>query len=98
MLYHRPSWVAIAAWIRWSLLGGKPFRGLKRTVADHVESPGTMALTVDELRDLLVDFADVQIRVVGTYWDRAFVPVLGTLAGSRLGWFALVTATKPQAT
>ena len=96
MLYHRPSWVALAAWGRWSLLTGHPFRGMKRTVADHIESPGTLALTKREIRDLLVDFEDVRVRVVGTHWDRKFVPVLGRLLGSRLGWFALISARRPM--
>ncbi len=67
------------------MLGGRPFQGLKRVVADHVESPGTLALTVPELHRLLAAFDRVQVRVVGTYWDGKFVPCLGRIAGSRLG-------------
>lgn len=96
MLYHRPSWVALAAWGRWALLAGKPFQGLARVVAEHIESPGTLALTTGEIKNLMAPFSDVEIRVVGTYWDRKFVPLLGRVAGSKLGWFALVKARKPQ--
>jgi SAM-dependent methyltransferase len=96
MLYHRPSWVALAAWIRWALLRGRPFQGLKRVVSDHVESPGTLALSVGEIRSLLCAFERVEVHVVGTHWDRKFFPGLGRLAGSRMGWFALVRAWKPQ--
>ncbi len=28
MLYNRPSWVSLAAWLRWGLLRGRPFQGL----------------------------------------------------------------------
>jgi SAM-dependent methyltransferase len=95
MLYHRPSWVAVAAWTRWSLAAGRPWRGMRRAVAEHVESPGTQALTVAEVRALMDGFVDVSVEVVGTYWDRRFVPGLGRLAGSKLGWFALVRGRKP---
>jgi SAM-dependent methyltransferase len=95
MLYHRPSWVAIAAWGRWALLRGRPWQSLRRVVAEHVESPGTIALTTREIRQLMADFRDLETRVVGTYWDRRFVPILGRLAGPRLGWFALIKAWKP---
>jgi SAM-dependent methyltransferase len=92
MLYHRPSWVALAAWLRWGLLAGRPFQGLRQVVADHVESPGTFALTTEEIHAVLSGFSDRSIRVIPTYWDRRYVPGLGRLFGSRLGWFALVTA------
>jgi len=96
MLYHRPSWVALAAWTRWSLFAGKPLRGIKQAVAEHIESPGTLALTVPEIRALLTGFEHVEVRVVGTHWDRTYVPVIGRIGGSRLGWFALVSASKTQ--
>jgi SAM-dependent methyltransferase len=95
MLYHRPSWVAFAAWVRWGLLRGR-LRGMKRIVAEHVQGPGTLALTRPEIRRLLSKFEDVDVRVIGTYWDRKFVPGLGSLAGSALGWFALMEARKPE--
>ena len=94
MLYHRPSWVALAAWGRWALLRAKPFQGLRRVVADHVESPGTLALTSAEVHRLLRNFQEVRIEIVGSYWDRKFVPMIGRLGGSRLGWFALIRARK----
>jgi hypothetical protein len=48
------------------LLGGRPLQGLKRVVADHVESPGTLSLTVPESHRLLAAFDRVWSARTGT--------------------------------
>lgn len=98
MLYHRPSWVALAAWLRWGVLRGRPFQGLKRVVEDNVESPGTLALRRSEIEGLFAPFGRIETKIVSSYWDSKFVPVLGRLAGARMGWFALVSARKMSST
>lgn len=88
MVYHRRSWVALAAWGRFSLLRGHPFERLRDAVA-HVESPGTQAFTTAELRSLLGGLEQVEVRPVLTSWDRRMVPGLSRLVGGRMGWFLL---------
>lgn len=94
MLYHRHSWVAWAAWMRFCLLRGRPYDNLSVAVS-HVESPGTKAFTKDEVVDMLVGCVDITVRPTLTVWDRRFAPGLSRLLGNRLGWFLLIEAAKP---
>jgi SAM-dependent methyltransferase len=90
MLYHRRSWVALAAWARFGLLRGHPFLPLRDAVA-HVESPGTQAFTMAEVRGLLEPgVGDLVVRPVLTHWDRRVAPGVASLAGDRYGWFLLI--------
>ena len=89
MLYHRRSWVALAAWARFCLLRGKPGGGLRAGVA-HVESPGTQAFTPDEVRRMLPLLDDVSVEPALTRWDRRVAPVVSSIFGHRFGWFLLV--------
>jgi ubiquinone/menaquinone biosynthesis C-methylase UbiE len=93
MLYHRHSWVAIAAWIRFCLMRGRPFADLAAAVA-HIESPGTQAFVPSEVRAMLRDVEDVSVVPVLTSWDRKFAPGISSLFGNRLGWFLLIRARK----
>lgn len=90
MVYHRHSWLAAAAWVRFGLLRGRPATTLRQAVA-HVESPGTRAFTAGEITTLLTDLlGDLRVRPVLTYWDRRVAPGLARLSGDRWGWFLLV--------
>ncbi|MDP8975698.1 MAG: methyltransferase domain-containing protein [Actinomycetota bacterium] len=93
MLYHRRSWVALAAWARFGLLQGRPGMGLRGAVA-RVESPGTKAFTDHEARAMLAPFTHVTIRPHLTHWDRRVAPGLARALGHRFGWFLLVEAVK----
>lgn len=92
MLYHRHSWVAVAAWIRFSLLRGKPFDTLAQAVA-NIESPGTRAFTVTEVRSLL-SHSTVTITPMLTVWDRKWLPVVSRVLGNRFGWFLLIEGSR----
>jgi ubiquinone/menaquinone biosynthesis C-methylase UbiE len=94
MLYHRHSWVAGAAWVRFCLLRGRPFGGLRAAVAS-IESPGTQAVTRAEARRDLSGLHAVEARPVLTRWDRRVAPGLAKMTGDRLGWFLLVRGLKP---
>lgn len=94
MLYHRRSWVALAAWARFCLLRGRPFATLGDAVA-HVESPGTKAYTTGEVRGMLTGMVEVAVRPTLTAWDRKIAPGVARLFGERWGWFLLVEAAKP---
>ncbi len=97
MLYHRRSWVALAAWARFGLLRGRPWTSLREAVA-HVESPGTQAYTVAEVRRMLEPaIAGLRVRPVLTHWDRKVAPGVASLAGDRYGWFLLIEGRRRTA-
>jgi SAM-dependent methyltransferase len=90
MVYHRRSWLAAAAWLRFGLLRGRPTTTLSQAVA-HVESPGTRAFTGPEVAALLGDLlVDVRVRPVLTHWDRRVAPGVARAFGDRAGWFLLI--------
>ncbi len=93
MLYHRHSWLALAAWIRFGLLRGRPLTDLTEAVA-RVESPGTQAFIPSEVRTMLRDLEDVSVVPALTVWDRKFFPGISRLLGDRFGWFLLIRARK----
>lgn len=93
MLYHRRSWVALAAWVRFCLFRGRPFATLRQAVT-NIESPGTRAFTKEEVRGLLYSVDDVSVRSRLSVWDRKHTPLIPNLLGDRFGWFLLVEATK----
>ena len=94
MVYHRRSWLALAAWVRFGLLKGRPLRSLSEAIA-HVESPGTRAYTVREVSRLLNPHLDrLSVRPVLTHWDRRVAPGVAALAGDRFGWFLVIEGAR----
>lgn len=94
MVYHRRSWLALAAWARFCLLRGRPFQGLSAAVA-QVESPGTKAYTTREIRTLLAPHLDrLVVRTVLTHWDRRVAPGLASVTGDRFGWFLVIEGVR----
>jgi SAM-dependent methyltransferase len=69
MVYHTYSMVGYMLWIRYALLAGRPSRSLAEIYAQHLESPGTKAYTVDEARRLFARFSKVTIETVLTHGD-----------------------------
>lgn len=63
MIYHTPSLVGLMLWTRYAALVGKPFTGLRRVTAEHLESPGTKAYSIARARDLFRDFVNIRISV-----------------------------------
>jgi SAM-dependent methyltransferase len=59
LIYHRRSVCALLVWLTRGVWRGK---GLRRSVADHLESPGTKAYTRGEAARLVRQFQDVEIR------------------------------------
>lgn len=94
MLYHRQSWVALAAWVRFGVLRGKPAIGLREAVS-HIESPGTRAFTIQEALGLLSGMEHVSVRPCLSHWDRRLAPGIAKVLGDRFGWFLLIDARKP---
>ncbi len=59
MLYHHPSLTGLMLWLRYGWLRGK---SLRRSVYDHLESPGTKTFTTYEARQLMSGFAEIDLR------------------------------------
>lgn len=94
MVYHRHSWLAAAAWVRFGLLRFRPAMTLGRAVA-HIESTGTRAYTRPELARCLGDLlTELRITPVLTHWDRRVAPGIARLTGDRAGWFLLVEGVR----
>ncbi len=82
MIYHKHALVGYMLWLRYALLTGRPWRTLADIYANHLESPGTKAYTVDEARELFRRFGEVRISTVLTHGD-----LLESDAGQRhRGW------------
>ena len=69
MIYHTHSMVGYMLRFRYALLAGRPGRSLAAIYAQHLESPGTKAYTVDEARKLFARFSKVEIETVLTHGD-----------------------------
>ncbi|MHB1843343.1 MAG: class I SAM-dependent methyltransferase [Deltaproteobacteria bacterium] len=69
MLYHRRSWIALMAWLRHGPLAGHPFASASAVLSAHVESPGTKAYTVAEIRHLFARFDNVEVTPRLTPYD-----------------------------
>lgn len=87
MIYHKWSLVGFMLWIRHGLLRLRPWKGLADIFAEYLESPGTKAYSVDEAREMLSEFREVNIRTVLTHGD-----LLESGAGQRHGGPLLTTA------
>ncbi len=62
MIYHSRSIVGYLLWLRYGLLAGRPRPTMQEVYADHLESPGTKAYTVEEARRLFAAFSRATIR------------------------------------
>jgi ubiquinone/menaquinone biosynthesis C-methylase UbiE len=95
MMYGRRSVQAFKLWVRHALLSARPWRSLKDVVWNHVESIGTKAYTVPELRAMFREFGVFEATPIITPYDRRRLPEwLGSVLPARLGWFIALRATK----
>ena len=82
MIYHKQSLVGYMLWLRYGLLGLRPWLSLDRIYARYLESPGTKAYTVAEAGRLFSCFSELRIETVLTHGD-----LLASGAGQRhRGW------------
>jgi len=95
MLYGRHSLVAVKLWVKHALLGGQPWRTLSDVIYHHMESIGTKAYTLRELRTVFTEFRSVELTPLQTIYDQSHLPAwLCGLVPSRYGWFIAVRAIK----
>jgi SAM-dependent methyltransferase len=69
MIYHAPSVVGFMLWARYGLLSGQPWRSRADIYAEHLESPGTRAFSVEQARALCSRFESTHIVTQLTHAD-----------------------------
>jgi hypothetical protein len=74
-------------WLRYGLLAGRPARSLADIYAHHLESPGTKAYTLDQIRVMFAPFSRVSARTQMSFGD-----LLQGSVGQRHGGILLRTA------
>lgn len=106
MIYHRHSILAYLFWIKHALLKLKPFRSISEVLWNHMESIGTKAYTVKEIKKELSKYnlTDVKIKPVLTYYDKMlrfgkFEQLVAKflsdiLGGNKAGWFLTIEFKK----
>lgn len=106
MVYNRRSPYVVYKYIRWGLMAGKPFKSIKSIMAEHQESPGTKAYSINELKSILANYPVkiTRIDAPATYYDllpdksapaRWLAYTLTFLMGlKRCGWFLRVELEK----
>jgi SAM-dependent methyltransferase len=69
MIYHTWSMVGLMLWLRYALLGLRPWLTLSQIYARYLESPGTKAYSISEAKQLFSAFSSVHIETVLTHGD-----------------------------
>jgi len=95
MMYGRYSVDVLKLWVKHGLLKGRPFRTPSALVWNHVESIGTKAYTVREIKDLLGLFESKEAFKILTPYDTKYIPQpIARLLPNGLGWFIAFRAVK----
>jgi len=107
MIYNKNSVSAYMVWFRKCLLKGDFFKSLDYAIANYVESPGTKAYTVSEIKTILSQFTlkDSNVDTIlafcdlaqnSKYWFvRLFYKFLSViLGGNKAGFFMTIEAVK----
>lgn len=95
MMYGRRSVMALRFWVRYALLRGRPWRSVSDVLSAHVESPGTKAYRVRELRTLFAAFRTVAAKPVITAADTSDWPRwISRFFPDDWGWFITLSAEK----
>jgi ubiquinone/menaquinone biosynthesis C-methylase UbiE len=110
MVYHRRSLNAFSKYLMYGLRRGKPFQSFSKILFNHMESIGTKAFTVKEIKGILSRYP-ISIKKITTnasYYDLnwggrpfriipfRYVPyILSCLLGyDRIGWFMNIDLVK----
>jgi SAM-dependent methyltransferase len=95
MVYGLYSPLVLRTWVKNALLRGRPWRGLRDVVWNHVESKGTKAYTEAEVRRLLSPFSRIELQRVATVYDGERLPrFVANALPDRFGWFIPFRAYK----
>lgn len=106
MVYNRRSLNAFRTYLRFGLLKGKPFKSISWILYRNMESIGTKAFTMREMKNILAD-CPVHVRNISAkvtnydlLWDRSglfrFISyILACLFGfHKVGWFMTIESQK----
>jgi hypothetical protein len=69
MIYHKWSIVGFALWLRYALIVGHPTTSMTEIYANHLESPGTKAFTIDETRQMFAMFSRADVHSQLSFGD-----------------------------
>jgi ubiquinone/menaquinone biosynthesis C-methylase UbiE len=95
MLYGRRSLASIKLWVRHALLAGKPWRSFSDVIWNHMESIGTKAYTLKEVKDLFESFSNSEIAPIITPAEVKHYPSwIARLVPSSWGFFITIKAVK----
>ncbi len=106
MVYNRSSLFAFYSYLKHSLLRGKPWRSVSKTLYYHQESPGTKAFTFREIKRMLsslpVDTAYLNAPVTKhdllyyktKPWQLIAYGLACIFGWNRTGWFMLIEMRK----
>ncbi|MCX7880328.1 MAG: class I SAM-dependent methyltransferase [Ignavibacteria bacterium] len=107
MIYNRRSLLAFFFWIKYALLKFKPWKSISWVLWNHMESKGTKAYTIKEIKSVLSNYYQIENLKIGTiytYYDklqrfnwvmRKIASVITSLIGrERIGWFLTIEFNK----
>ena len=95
MMYSRYSFRAVRFWMKHALLKGKPWRSLGDVIWNHMESIGTKAYTVPEMRRMFKSYSEVTFEKFVTPYELTHLPVwLKKIIPKAWGWYITWKATK----
>jgi ubiquinone/menaquinone biosynthesis C-methylase UbiE len=93
MFYQRPSLVTYKVWVQNALFKAKPWLSLKNVLFNNVESIGTKAYTINEMKKLFEKYSEVEVIPIMTEYDTRKLPNFITkFLPSSLGWFLAIRA------
>ena len=78
MIYHKWSMVGFMLWVRYALLGIRPWLSLTQIYSRYLESPGTKAYSIREAKEMFAAFREVRIKTLLGHGD-----LLESQAGQR---------------
>lgn len=95
MMYGRNSPLVFKLWVKYALLKFKPWRSFADVVWHHVESIGTKAYTVSELKSMFEVYSSVDVTPIMTCYDKSKWPkFISKFFPDKWGWFIALKAIK----
>ena|SRR6266849_2975355 len=93
MMYGRYSLKVLKTWAWFALGRGKPWRTFSDVIWNNVESKGTKAYTIRELRALFSEFRYFSAQPILTIYDTRMLPrALYKFVPNDWGWFIAIRA------
>ena len=99
MVYRRFSTMGWAVYLKYGLLKGKPFTSLSKALSEYLESPGTQAYSMKEVKNLFSLFSGLKLQSLpipeaAGLKGTPFLPLLRLYPSGLASWIA-VEGQKP---